>query len=59
MSQNIKEVIVGVLTIIGGLTVANIIITILPSIAMFLFYALIGGIGAYVALQVKKNKDNK
>lgn len=59
LPDKVKEAIVGVLAIIGGLTVANIIIQLFPSISTLLFYVLLGGIGAYVALKVKKHKESK
>ncbi|ANU79853.1 hypothetical protein PPISBEST_229 [Bacillus phage PPIsBest] len=59
LPDKVKEAIVGILAIIGGLTVANIIIQLIPSVATLLFYVLLGGIGAYVALKVKKYNESK
>ncbi len=59
MSQGVKEAILGILAIIGGLTVANIIVQTIPYASTILFYGLIGSIGAYVALRVKQHKESK
>ncbi|AEZ50315.1 hypothetical protein BCPG3_124 [Bacillus phage BCPG3] len=58
-SDRVKEAIIGILAIIGGLTVVNIIVYFFPTLLTVIFYGLLGAITGHVVIKYKKNKENK